>query len=522
MRVSAEIINQIVDRCDIVEIISQYIHLKKAGRNFKANCPFHHEKTPSFIVSQDKQLFHCFGCHEGGNVIGFIMKQERLDFLEAVAFLADKVNIKLPEETSSRRYYDDNKQKISDINKLTSKYFHDILLNNRTQEVKDARHYLKNRGISLETAKQFQLGFALNSWDGLLSYLKTHNISVDMMQKAGLIICKDDQKNTVYDRFRDRIIFPIWDTRGFCIAFGARTLKVDDNTAKYINSPETQYYKKGKNLYGLHFAKSAITEQDSVIIVEGYLDCIMPYQYGKKNIVASLGTALTIDQIRLISRYTKNVFMLFDSDKAGQAAMMRSIDLLVQQSLNVRIVKLKEGEDPDSFIRSFGIDAFKEKIKQSQDVFDYQWSILSSQYDDKSIHGKADIAQKILKTISMFDNAVVRSGYIKRLSGLLQIPEQALGQEYRRITQKVVGGYLNKGISVNPKQKDQDVVSKVEKSLLQLLLWNKDLLYDAYDKLEVNDFKEQSIRIVISELFNIAKNKGEINHSELINCFEGQ
>ncbi|MBU0468966.1 MAG: DNA primase [Candidatus Omnitrophica bacterium] len=290
-----EIVSQVIDRSDIVEIISSYIPLKRAGRNFKAACPFHNEKTPSFVVNPDKQIFHCFGCGVGGNVVSFVMKQDKMDFPEAIRMLAQKVNVVIEEVDEPTRRSTNERHLIFKINELAAEYFQDNLLSAKTKMASDARKYLKERNVDFGTVKSFKVGLAVDKWDGLLEYLKNKGVSLVLMEKAGLIIPRDNSRG-YYDRFRNRIVFPIFDTRGNCRAFGARAL--DDNQAKYLNSPETIVYTKGHHLYGFHFAKDAITQEDAVIIVEGYLDCIMPHQFGVKNIVASLGTALTVEQIR--------------------------------------------------------------------------------------------------------------------------------------------------------------------------------------------------------------------------------
>ena len=390
-RIPEEIIAQVIDRCDIVETISSYIPLKRAGRSFKAVCPFHHEKTPSFIVNPDKQIFHCFGCGVGGNVVNFVMKQERMEFPEAIRFLAQKVNVTIPgDETPQAHHANNIRQAILRVNALAAAFFHKTLLSDKSPEAKNAREYLKDRGIDLNAVRVFQLGFAPRQWDALLIYLKQEGISLGLMEKAGLIIPRESGQG-YYDRFRNRVVFPIFDTRAHCRAFGARAL---DNAegAKYLNSPETIIYTKGHHLYGFHLAKQAIAEEDCVVIVEGYVDCLIPYQAGVRNIVASLGTALTVDQIRLLRRYTPRVVMLFDMDPAGEAAMMRSLDTLIEEGMEVRVATLAPGEDPDSFVRRQGVDDFRNRIAAAQTVFDYKLDVLTRRHGIQTPDGKAQIA----------------------------------------------------------------------------------------------------------------------------------
>jgi len=298
-----EIIAQVIDRCDIVEMVTSYVPLKKAGRNFKACCPFHNEKTPSFVVNPDKQIFHCFGCGVGGNIVSFIMMQERVTFPEAIRLLSRKVNVTIPESKEPNDGKANFRQQLFDVNELAVSYFHKILLSDKSKAVKKARQYLKDRNVDINVVKEFKLGFSHDMWDGLMMYLKDKKIPYDLMEKAGLIIAREGRDGH-YDRFRGRIMYPIFDTRGHCRAFGARTL--DEETAKYINSPETHIYTKGHHLFGFHLAKQFIQREDHVIVVEGYMDCLMPHQVGIKNVVASLGTALTVEQIRLLNIFRSN------------------------------------------------------------------------------------------------------------------------------------------------------------------------------------------------------------------------
>src|SRR3989338_780926 len=333
-RIPDEIVQQVIDRSDIVEVVSSYVPLKKAGRSFKALSPFNHEKTPSFFVSPDKQIFHCFSSGTGGNVVSFVMKMEHMEFPEAIRFLAERAGIHIPDEKNEAPEKINLRQKIFEINTLARDYFYEILLTDKSAEVNEARQYLKDRGITLDTVKHFFVGYALDQWDGLIKYLRKKDIPLGLMEKAGLIIAREKDQG-YYDRFRGRIIFPIADLQGKCRAFGARVLpkknsEGEKETAKYINSPETLLYTKGQHLYGFDMARENIAANDEVVIVEGYTDCVIPFQNGISNIVASLGTALTVEQIRLLRRYTRNVTMLFDADVAGQLAMLRSLDILIE------------------------------------------------------------------------------------------------------------------------------------------------------------------------------------------------
>lgn len=517
-----ESISQVLDRCDIVELISSYVALKKAGRNFKGNCPFHDEKTPSFIVNPDKQIFHCFGCDAGGNAIGFVMKHEHMTFPEAVRLLAQKVNVTIPDTGNGSSPETNTRQLIFKVNTLAAEYFHHNLLSVKTKPANTARAYLKKRQIDLETVKVFQLGFAMDQWDGLINFLRDRKVSLKLMEKAGLIISRDKSEG-YYDRFRNRIVFPIMDTQANCRAFGARAMESvtarDQASAKYINSPETAIYIKGHHLYGFHLAKKTIVEQDAVIIVEGYMDCIMPHQAGVRNVVASLGTALTVEQIRLLRRYTKNVVMLFDMDAAGESAMVRSLDALIEEDINVKVATLTQGHDPDSFIRSEGPDAFRQRISEAKALFDYKLGVLLTRYDVRTIEGKAGISGEMLQTIEKFNNAVLKSGYLKRLSQELAVPEQALEQEMAKIRQ-MTGDRKNFGYRSAPKTPVAQQVRVVEQDILALLLLEESFILSTKKEIHPSDFQDYRIRLVISKIFDLCDQGKEINSAELINSFE--
>ena len=519
-----EIIAQVIDRCDIVEIISSYVPLKKAGRNFKGHCPFHHEKTPSFMVNPDKQIFHCFGCDVGGNVVGFIMKQERLEFPEAIRFLAGKVNVTVPDTRGPGARMTNIRQLIFKVNELAAEYYHRNLLSDKGSAAKEARSYLKERKIDLKTVELFRLGFAADQWDGLINYLRGKKINLGLMEKAGLILAREKGEG-YYDRFRNRIIFPILDTQAHFRAFGARAIQTETEKgqpqAKYINSPETPVYVKGQHLYGFHLAKQAIAQEDFVIIVEGYMDCIMPFQAGVNNIVASLGTALTVEQIRLMHRYSANVVMLFDMDPAGESAILRSLDTLIEEGMSVKVAALEKGHDPDSYIRSFGVDAFRQKVREAKTLFDYKLNILTNRYEVKSIEGKARISGEMLQTIDKFDDEVLRSGYVQRLSNALAVPEPALSAELKKIRQ-MTGEKKVYGKVSEPKTSVSEQLRVVESDILKLLLEEESFIAATKAEIAPGDFRDKRIREVISKIYDLFEQGKEINGANLISSFEDQ
>ncbi|MFH2145622.1 MAG: DNA primase [Candidatus Omnitrophota bacterium] len=504
-RFSEQVLGEILERCDIVETISQYFPLKKIGRNFKACCPFHHEKTPSFIVSPEKQIFHCFGCGAGGDVFGFVMKQERLSFPETVRFVAKKVGFEIKDEEKKDGAPAALATLLFKINELASWYFH----RNLTDESwsRDAREYLMSRKVDKESIAEFRIGFASQQWDGLINYLRGRGIQDDLILKAGLAI-KGGQ-GRLYDRFRNRIIFPIFNLQSKIVGFGGRIMVKDtegvvagpasEGQPKYINSPETEIYKKSRNLYGFNFSKDNIRREDCVVIVEGYLDFIIPFQYGLTNIVASLGTAFTLEHTRLLRRYTQNIIIVFDPDVAGQDAALRSLDLLVEEGLNVTVAELKAGFDPDTFMRKFGKDAFIVLLESAKSLFDYKLSRLFLKYNKDKPEGKAVIANEMLVIIKKIKNAILRAAYIKKLSGMLSIPEEALLIELQKIKTQTFTRSEPKGESPLRSFK----ISKIAEQMLISLMFEDGTFIERVKKsISCEEFSDPLAQKIARHLFD--------------------
>lgn len=508
-KIPENLLEDILGRLDIVELISSYLPLKKAGRNFKANCPFHHEKTASFMVSPDRQIYHCFGCGESGNAFKFLMRHERMDFPEAVEMLAKKTGVVLPDRDrpGAVRAASITAQ-IYRINELALNFYENNL---GSSSATLSRDYLLKRGITLETIKEFRLGLATSGWDGLINFLRSKNAPLSLMETAGLVLPKE--AGGYCDRFRNRIIFPIFDIRNRVIGFGAR---VQDNTLpKYINSPETPVYTKGKNLFGLNVSKDSIRDSDCVVIVEGYLDFIIPYQEGVKNIVASQGTALTLEQIKLFKRYTHNAVMVFDGDTAGELATLRSLDILIEEGINVKIVPLLKGMDPDVLVRQQGVAAFKEKIEHAISFFDYKLKLLKSRYDMKDAHGKSKIASEMLSTINKFDNAILRCEYIKRLSEEIKIPEHYILEELK----KIKPNFKPQEIENAPLQKKQAPINPAEKLLIKFMLEEKELIEKIMQELSPSDFQDLRTAKIVSVMQDLVVQGKNIQPSLLMNYF---
>ncbi len=504
------VIDEIRQKCNIAEIIAQYIPLKQAGRNFKALCPFHQEKTPSFIVSPDKGIFHCFGCGAGGNVFNFIMKHERLEFPQVVRMLAEKVNVKLPATSMFAREQKDTRDFFA-FNEMAAAWYQENL---KKESGRAALEYLKKRAHIAKTIVTFRLGFAPAN-NGLFNFMSAKGIKKELLEQAGLI--SRSESGSYYDRFRQRIIFPIFDSRGRILGFGGRVL--DNNTSpKYLNSPETPIYSKGNHLYGLNFAKEEIKKKDFCIIVEGYIDLLTVYQNGITNVVASLGTALTPQQIRLLKRYIHNVVMVFDADRAGELASLRSLDLLIEEDVDIKIVSLPKGDDPDSFLRKFGRESFWKKITQALDLFDYKLNLLTRNYDLGTVEGKVKVAGHMLPTIHRVQNAIRRSGYVKRLAQEFSKGERSLGEEWILAELKKVKKdfqYYGKESFV----KSRVVVNRpAEEMLLKILLEDEVAVVEIKKHLSWEDFQDLRIRETVREAYRLHTQGEHIHPDKLISC----
>jgi DNA primase len=421
-------IEEIKSANDIVDIISSYISLIKRGRNYIARCPFHNEKTPSFSVSPDKQMYYCFGCHKGGNVFTFLQEYEKLSFIEAVKKLAEKANIPLLFHTES-----DEKEKelesIYYINQVTAEYFNKNLMENPAGKI--GLDYLLNRGITRETIDKFLLGFSINSWDNLHNYLEQRKLNMEYIENLGLIGKKTD--GGYFDTFRGRIMYPIFSISGKVAGFGGRKLFENDNSGKYINSRESRVYNKSRILYGLSHTKEEIRKNEKAILVEGYMDFLSLYQNGFKNVIATSGTALTNDQIKILIRYTKNIIFLYDADMAGVKATIRGLDLLLENNLNVNIVELIEGEDPDSFIKKFGAERFKRALDLPVSFVEFIAKVYRKTGKLNTTEGLTESVREILTLITKVRDNLKREFYIKEIAEKFNLTESVIRDEYQNL-----------------------------------------------------------------------------------------
>ena len=432
MRVPESKIEEIRSSASIVDVISGYVQLRKRGRNYIGLCPFHSEKTPSFTVSEDKQIFHCFGCHAGGNVFKFLMDYEKISFIEAVQELAGQLGINIEYESTPGDEKQSEQEVFYDINTEAAKYFYNNLHNSDEGEI--ARKYLQERKIKSQTIKTFGLGYALRGWENFLNFVKENKLDIDKVVELGILIKSDDGR--YHDRFAGRLIYPIFSPNGRVVAFAGRILDEREKAAKYLNSPESSVYIKGRILYGLSFAKDEIRKLDKAILVEGYMDLISLFQAGIKNVVAVSGTALTEEQVQLLSRYTKNVVLLFDADAAGIKASMRSIELLLKKDIEVKIATLPAGEDPDSYVNKYGKDDFDEQIKKAENFLEYQSEYFEKQGLFSDPAEMTNAIRELVKSAALINDELKRNILIKTIAKKFSLREILIENELEKILKK--------------------------------------------------------------------------------------
>lgn len=497
-----DIIEDIRNRTDLVDVISDYVLLKKSGENYKALCPFHVEKTPSFIVNPRKGIFHCFGCGIGGNVYSFLMKVEKMDFVDAVKHLASRCGITIPEIQSSNQIQ--QRELLYKINELASDFYEQQLF---SQEGEKALDYLKKRKFNIEIIKKFKLGYAPDSWDRLLNFLISKDYSKEKIQEVGLILPR--QGGGYYDRFRHRIIFPIINPFNKIVGFGGRVL--DDSLPKYINTPETPIYYKGKILYGLNFAKESIRKANSAIIVEGYTDVILLHQAGFENVVATSGTAFTQDQVRLLKRYCEQVFILFDPDTAGIQATLRGLELLMEHEMSIKVVSLPSNVDPADFLTQFGIQEFSKSLQDAQDLLDYCFNQYIANVNTTS--GKIKAIEDIIPTISKISNPIQRQDFIKRVAEALDIDEEILLAEVKKGAKSTVSTaeYLIK---------QEEGVSLAEKGLIKFMLQDEPTALLISQQISPEDLSNIQCQEVFKAITNLLIKKKSITPDKIIDLID--
>ena len=527
MRIPESKIEEIRSTASIVDMISEYVQLRKRGKNYIGLCPFHNEKTPSFTVSDEKQIFHCFGCHIGGNIFKFLMEYKKISFVEAVQEVAEQLGIPLEYyESVGYEEQQSEQEMLYDINTEAAKYFLNNLLND--DEAENARAYLQKRNLKQQTIRSFGLGYTLRGWENFVNYAKEKKIDLEKAVTLGL--AGRNPEGRYYDRLPGRLIFPIFSPNGRVVAFAGRVLDPNDKGGKYINSPESIIYNKSRVLYGLSFAKDEIRRLNKAIIVEGYMDLISLYQSGVKNVVAVSGTALTDEQVQLLSRYTKDVVLLFDADTAGIKASMRSIEILLKQDMEVKIVSLPQGEDPDSFVNKFGKDKFEDLLKKAENFIEFQTRYYESQGMFNDSHNTAEAIRELVKPLALINDELKRNLLVKSIARKFNLREKLLEAELDKV--------IKKGISQRPaeihlairektestlseeiiKQRNANpVVYNLEKDIIKLFFeGNGSILNFIHENIKAEDFNIITHRQLLDTVYNELKREDEIDAGKLI------
>ena len=516
MKFDDSFIDLVRSHSTIVHLVGGYVRLKKSGKDYSALCPFHTEKTPSFLVSESKQIFKCFGCGAGGDVFQFIMLMENCSFPESVRHLAEQSGVPLPQQVSETNSRGEDRSRLLKIMEIATEFFQECLrsLSGRNS----ALAYLRQRQIDDAVIDRFQLGFAAPG-NQLASLFESKGFTPDELLACGLL--KRADSGQPYDKFRNRVMFPIRDLFGRTIAFGGRIL--GEGVPKYLNSPETILYNKSKNLYGLDVTREEIRQRDFAILVEGYFDCIVPFQFGLRNVVASLGTSLTENQVRVLGRYTRKVLVNYDPDSAGVAATMRSIDLFLEQGTYVNIVSLPRGQDPDTFIRREGVAAYQEKIKSSQPYLDFVLSrFIEEQRHPSSPKGKQEIVSQILPYLVKLSNKIERAEYVSRIASRLWVDEDLIWSEIRKMARHREPSAQIR-LSAVPAE-----ATPAEKTLLAALLESEDanrvldlLDSDLFEGLQTQAIFEKAFQLQQqNEAISIIKLRNLLDQGEDLNLIE--
>lgn len=514
-----ELVEEIRERNDIVEVIGTYVKLQKKGSSYFGLCPFHNEKSPSFSVSPDKQMYYCFGCGAGGNVFTFIMEYENYSFPEALKYLADRVGIKLPEREYSEeeKRQQDLRMQVLEINKMAANYFYYQL---RTESGAQAMQYLKSRQLDDETIKRFALGYSSKYSSNLYQYFKSKKISDELLKESGLF--NVDEKNGMYDKFWNRVIFPILDVNNRVIGFGGRVM--GDGKPKYLNSPETIVFDKSRNLYGLNIARTA--RKKYLLVCEGYMDVISMHQAGFTNAVASLGTALTSGHASLLKRYTQEVLLLYDSDEAGVRAALRAIPILREAGVNSRVVNLRPYKDPDEFIKNLGAEAFEERLEQASDSFMFRVSIAESEFPMEEPQGQNRFFERCAEMLLELKDELERNLYIeaivKKYRGQYGISVEDLRKRVNTLALKGTPAERRiqpkKSQEGAPKKKKDSASDQAQKLMLTWIVTYPKIFDKVAQYLTPEDFVVPLYREVARMLFS-QREEGEVNPARLLNSF---
>ncbi len=502
---SQDIVENVRDAGDIVRLVSDYVPLKPAGSRMKGLCPFHEEKTPSFSVDPERQLFYCFGCQQGGDVFKFVMQYEKLGFREAVEFLAQRFGVTLPTDNQQTN---DPRAKLYEMNRAAQAFFRSLLIDEEAG--REARAYLEQRGISAEVAENLGVGLSLDSWQALHDHLRSKGFSPHEIETGGLILPRKSG-NGHYDRFRNRLMFPIRDLRGRVIAFGGRTL-VDDS-AKYINSPETPIYTKGEHLYGLDLAQQPIRHEGLAVVVEGYLDLVAVRQAGVENVVASLGTAFTPQQAKLLARFTERIVVSYDGDGAGAKATIRSLDLMLHKGFEVRVVELPEGMDPDDTIRAEGVDAYTARLRDAPKYLEFMIRREAARRDLNRPEEQVDAVNAVLPHIAKLSSPIERASWVSRLADALRIEEGLVRQELRNVT-------ATAQTSIRHQPASSKHLCDAEARLVHLLLHSEEERDHCLEAVEWRDLEGTAVYGIVKKILEMEQTGERIDHPAVLEALE--
>lgn len=515
-----ELVEEVRSRNDIVDVIGSYVNLKKKGNSYSACCPFHHEKTPSFHVSREKQMYHCFGCGVGGNVYTFLMEHENYAFPEAVEALAERAGIKLPEQSMSpeAKKQADERTKIKDMNKLAAGYFHYLL---KTEHGVHALEYLKGRGLSDETITKFGLGFSDVYSDDLYKYLRSKGYKDEELKNSGLV--KYDEKHGASDRFWNRVMYPIIDTNNRVIGFGGRVM--GDAKPKYINTQETPVFDKSRNLYGLNLAKKS--KRRGIIFCEGYMDVISMHQAGFDNAVASLGTALTPGQVNLIKRFTDSVYLAYDSDEAGTKAALRALEIMREFEMPARVISLKPFKDPDELIRAEGIEGFEKRVDEAVSGIMFEIHILAHNYNQEDPQERTQFQKEAAKRLSLITEPMERKNYIDSVAKEFHIDGEALKEA---VTQYGIAGVNRIDTSVFKEKKERRSAEeekeqkqlKAERLFLTWLINENSLFEKLSGIISADDFFEPVYHDIANGLFTQYEQEGKVTPAVILNHYQSK
>lgn len=521
--IAPHIIDEVRLATDVVDLVSEYVALKKSGRNFFGLCPFHAEKSPSFSVNPDKQIFHCFGCSAGGNVFMFIQKLEGVSFPEAVRKLAKRAGIAIPEPEVEDRAASQEKEALYFVNQLAAEFFQHVLF---SEKGRPGREYMHQRGFADEALQAFGVGFAPQEWEAFYDHARKKSVNPETLVKAGLVNAreKEGKGSGYYDRFRHRVMFPIHNISGRVVAFGGRRI-IDDESPKYINSPETAVYHKGHLLYAFPLAKDHLRAQDCLIVVEGYLDVMRMHLCGFNNTVATSGTALTEQQARVIFRHTKNVILLFDSDAAGSSATLRGADILVENGLHVKVATLSAGDDPDSFLRKHPADEMRNILQHAPDLLEFKARSAPPATAEATPVSREEQLRSIVATLARMNDALQRQVMVHRMAEKLQVNESALWEEVARLRRastrlrRAAPGQANPDALIGQTPPFAERSRAIELELLRIMILHWNAMQFIFSFMRVEDFHDAEARAMAEVFYSLLERDMPLEPEMLLHYF---